>query len=149
MTEKTAAPIALFCAALLLPGAASALCIKVPEANLRSGPGTRYEKSWTVYKYMPLKKIGQQGSWYQVRDVDGDTHWVYSRLVTRGMHCAAVKVDKANVRTGPGTTYAKSPLSPVERYYSFKITGSKDGWVKVQDEVFNDGWMAKALLWIQ
>jgi uncharacterized protein YgiM (DUF1202 family) len=81
--------------------------------------------------------------------VDGDTHWVYDRLVTGDMQCAVVKVDKANVRTGPGTNYAKSPLSPVERYYSFKVLGQKDGWVKVQDEVFNSGWVSSKLLWIR
>jgi len=149
MTEKAAAPIALFCAALSLPGTASALCIKVPEANLRQGPGTRYEKSWEVFKYMPLRKLGQRGKWSRVADVDGDTHWVYSGLVTRAMRCAVVKVDKANVRTGPGTQYATSPWGPVEKYYAFKVTGSKGEWVKVQDEVLNDGWVAKRLLWIQ
>jgi SH3-like domain-containing protein len=149
MTEKTAAPIVLFCAALTLPGTAFALCIKAPEANLRQGPSTRYEKSWEVFKYMPLRKIGQRGKWYQVKDVDGDTHWVYNRLVTGSMRCAVVKVDKANMRNGPGTKYAKSPLSPVEKYYAFKVTGSKGRWVKVEDEMHNEGWVAKWLLWIQ
>jgi len=73
----------------------------------------------------------------------------YSGLVTRAMRCAVVKVDKANVRTGPGTQYATSPWGPVEKYYAFKVTGSKGEWVKVQDEVLNDGWVAKRLLWIQ
>ncbi len=149
MTKKSLAPIALLGATLLLPGSASALCIGVSEANLRQGPGTHYEKSWEVFKYMPLRKIEEAGKWTKVEDVDGDIHWVYSRLATSGMHCAVVKVDKANVRTGPGTHYAKSPLSPVEKYYSFKIIDTKGAWVKVQDEVFNDGWVARSLLWTQ
>lgn len=149
MTEKTIAPIALLCAALLIPGTASALCVGVPEANLRQGPGTDHEKSWEVFKYMPLKALEQQGKWTKVEDVDGDIHWIYSRLATSGMRCAVVKVDKANVRTGPGTHFAKSPLSPVDKYYSFKILDTKGAWVKVQDEVFNDGWVAKSLLWTQ
>jgi len=37
----------------------------------------------------------------------------------------------------------------VDKYYSFKIIESKDEWVKVQDEVFNEGWVAKSLLWTQ
>lgn len=149
MTKKIITPVAVLCAALFLPGTASALCVGVSEANLRQGPGVQHEKSWEVFKYMPLKQIGKQGKWYQVEDVDGDVHWVYSRLMTNAMHCAVVKVDKANVRSGPGTRYAKSPLSPVEKYYSFKIIETKGSWVKVQDEVFNDGWVAKSLLWTQ
>jgi len=149
MTKKTVTPLALLCAALLLPGTASALCVKVPEANLRQGPGIQHEKSWEVFQYMPFKTIGQQDKWYQVEDVDGDSHWIYSRLVTDAMQCAVVNVDKANVRKGPGTNFAKSPLSPVDKYYSFKIIESKGDWVKVRDEVFNDGWVAKSLLWTQ
>lgn len=149
MTKKIAAPIALFCAALLAPAAASALCVSVPEANLRHGPGVHYDKSWEVLKYMPFKKIGQKGGWYKVKDVDGDVHWILGRLTTNAIRCAVVKVDKANVRTGPGTGYANSPLSPVEKYYSFKVVDTKGGWVKVQDEVFNNAWVAKTLLWTQ
>ena len=41
----------------LLNSFADALCVNVPEANLRSGPGTKYEKTWEVFKYMPFKKL--------------------------------------------------------------------------------------------
>lgn len=128
---------------------ASALCVKVPEANLRQGPGTHYPKSWEVFKYMPLKEVGRKGQWIQVKDVDGDPHWVYGNLVSDDLRCAVVKVDTANVRTGPGTDHPQSPLSPVEKYYAFKVVETKGDWVKVQDEVFNDGWVADFLLWVQ
>jgi SH3-like domain-containing protein len=149
MTKKILAPLALLCTALMLPATASALCVKVKEANLRAGPGTQYQKTWEVLQYMPLKKISQQGNWYQVEDVDGDQHWVYSPLVTDDVRCAVVKVKEANVRTGPGTRHEQSALSPVEKYYSFKVLGTKGAWVKVQDEVFDGEWIAKKLLWIQ
>jgi SH3-like domain-containing protein len=149
MQMRATAAAALCCAALMSTTPASAWCIKVPEANLRHGPGTNYEKSWEVFKYMPLKKIGEKGSWYHMQDVDGDEHWVYSKLLTNGMRCAVVKVETANVRTGPGTNYKASPLSPVEKYYAFKIVESRGDWVKVEDEVLNEGWVYKPLLWIQ
>ena len=142
-------PALLLTSFVLSAPPAAAFCIKVPEANLRQGPGTQFEKSWEVYKYMPLKRIGSKGDWYKVEDVDGDTHWVYRKLVSETMRCAVVKSKEANVRTGPGTNFAKSPLSPVEQYYSFRVTGSKGSWVKVEDEVFNEGWIYKPLLWIQ
>lgn len=149
MQMKGIAAAALCCAALITATQAAAWCVKVPEANLRQGPGTRYEKSWEVFKYMPLKKVGQRGSWYHMKDVDGDNHWVYGKLLTNGMRCAVVKAETANVRTGPGTNYEKSPLSPVEKYYSFKVLKTQGSWVKVEDEVFNEGWVYKPLLWIQ
>lgn len=149
MQKKAIAAAALSCAALIASTQAAAWCIKVPEANLRQGPGTNFDKSWEVFKYMPLQKTGQRGSWYQMQDVDGDSHWVYSKLVTSNMRCAVVRVETANVRTGPGTNYENSPLSPVEKYYSFKVIETQGDWVKVEDEVFNEGWVYKPLLWIQ
>jgi SH3-like domain-containing protein len=149
MQMKAIATAALSCAALMTTAQAYAWCVNVPEANLRQGPGTSHEKSWEVFKYMPFEKIGQQGSWYQVKDVDGDEHWVYRNLLTNGMRCAVVKAEEANVRTGPGLNYDKSPLSPVEKYYSFKVLKTQGDWVKVEDEVFNEGWVYEPLLWVQ
>ncbi|MEW6678328.1 MAG: SH3 domain-containing protein [Pseudomonadota bacterium] len=133
---------------LSAPAIASPVCVSVPEANLRQGPGTQFEKSWEVFKYMPFRQVGQQGDWLQVEDLDGDKHWIYRPLVSDGIKCAVVKSKEANVRNGPGTQHAKSALSPVERYYSFRITSQKGDWVQVEDEVFNAGWVHKSLLWM-
>lgn len=125
-----------------------ALCVNVPEANLRKGPGTKYEKTWEVFKYMPFKKVSKKGNWYKVQDVDGDTHWVYRKLVTDKFRCAVVKVEKANIRTGPGTNYSKNALSPSLKYDAFKVLKIKLPWVKVSDEFGDTGWIARKLLWI-
>jgi SH3-like domain-containing protein len=123
--------------------------VKVQTANLRSGPGTKYEKTWQVFKYMPLKKIGSKGNWYKVRDVDGDVHWIYKKLVTSKYRCAVVKAREANIRKGPGTKYKKTDLSPAIKYDTFKVIKIKGNWVKVVDEFGEVGWIYKKLLWIQ
>ncbi len=128
-------------------GHASALCVTSPQANLRQGPGTHYKKTWEVYQYMPLKKIGQRGNWLHVRDLDGDRHWVHKRLVSSKVHCAVVKSSRANVRTGPGTRYRQAAWSPIDSYYSFKTIGRSGRWLQVRDEVGNTGWIARSLLW--
>lgn len=149
MRVKAITAAALCCAALMTTNQASAWCIKVPEANLREGPGTNHAKSWEVFKYMPLKKIGQKGDWYHMRDVDGDEHWVYSKLVTNRLRCAVVKVKAANLRTGPGTKYETVFSSPVDKYYCFKVIATRGDWVKVEDAGANEGWVYKPLLWIE
>ncbi len=126
-----------------------ALCVNVPEANLRSGPGTKFEKTWEVFKYMPFHKLTLKGNWYKVKDVDGDIHWIYKKLVTDKFRCAVVKVDKANVRSGPGTGYSKNSLSPALKYDSFKVIKIKPSWVKAVDEFGDTGWIFRKLLWIQ
>jgi SH3-like domain-containing protein len=133
----------------LMGGHAAALCVKVPEANLRGGPGTKYEKTWQVFKYMPLRRLAKKGAWYKVKDVDGDLHWIYGRLVTGSFRCAVVKVDEANIRTGPGTKYAKTAMSPALRYYSYRVMKMKGDWVNVKDEYGNTAWIFRKLLWIQ
>jgi len=126
-----------------------ALCVNVAEANLRSGPGTKFEKTWEVFKYMPFNKLSKKGSWYKVKDVDGDVHWVYTKLVTSNFKCAVVKVDKANVRRGPGEKYGKTSMSPALKYDSFKVIKIQSPWVKVIDEFGDSGWIFRKLLWIQ
>ena len=133
---------------VLLDASASALCVNVSEANLRYGPGTRHEKTWKVFKYMPFRKLYKEGNWYKVKDVDGDVHWVYKNLVTDKYKCAAVKTKTVNIRSGPGTKYKKL-TSPAEKYTSFKVIDTKGSWVKVQDEYGDTGWIFKDLLWIQ
>ncbi len=133
---------------LAFSGTARALCVSNPEANLRSGPGTKYEKTWEVFKYMPFKKLAKKGAWYRVKDVDGDIHWIYGKLVSDKIKCAVVKRPKANVRTGPGTNHAQTSFSPVLRYYSFKVLKTKGVWVNVQDQDGDKGWIHRDLLWI-
>lgn len=138
----------IFTLLLTFSSYALALCVNVPKANLRKGPGTNYEKTWQVFKYMPFKKLTKKGAWYKVQDVDGDVHWIYEKLVTDEFDCAVVKVDEANVRSGPGLKYGKNNLSPVIKYESFKVIKRKGSWVKVTDEFGDTGWIFRKLLWI-
>ena len=134
---------------IILSNYSHALCVNVAEANLRNGPGTKYEKTWEVFKYMPFSKQTKKGNWYKVKDVDGDTHWIYRKLVTNKIQCAVVKVDKANIRSGPGKGYSQNALSPALKYDSFRVLTRKSSWVKVKDEFGDTGWIFRKLLWIQ
>ncbi len=134
---------------LLYSHYAHALCVNVPEANLRSGPGTKFEKTWEVFKYMPFDRLSKKDNWYKVKDIDGDVHWVYTKLVTSKIKCAVVKVDKANVRSGPGQKYRQTSMSPALKYDSFKVIKIQAPWAKVVDEFGDTGWIFRKLLWIQ
>ncbi len=144
----------LFCALflfvlLIFNNNVYSLCVTADTANLRSGPGTNHEKSWQVFKYMPLKKVSKEGNWYKVQDVDGDTHWIYYKLITEKFKCAVIKADQANVRSGPGTQYKKTILSPLYQYESLKVLKTKDSWVNVMYEGGDKGWIFNNLVWIQ
>lgn len=130
---------------------ANALCINTEKANVRIGPGTNYEVIWEVHKYMPFLKVGVSlsGEWYAVKDVDGDVNWIHKRLLTNKYKCTVVKTDNVNVRTGPGTKYPKSSLSPAKKYYSFKVLKRKGAWIRIKDEWGGIGWIKRNYLWIQ
>jgi SH3-like domain-containing protein len=146
--------VTLWCIAFTVTQAsfcAEALCVSVPQANIRSGPGTEHELIWEVYRYMPFEKVGvsSSGGWYAVKDVDGDVNWINKGLTTNSFRCAVVKKSQVNIRVGPGTRYRKTGSSPAQQYSSFKVLKRKRSWIKVKDEWGNIGWINKKFLWIR
>jgi SH3-like domain-containing protein len=129
----------------------NALCVRVTTANLRTGPGIKYEIGWTVHKYMPFKIVGKStsGEWYAVEDVDNAVLWIHKSLLTSKYNCAVVNVKIVNVRTGPGTNYSKRFSDSVDGYYSAKIINKKGPWIKVVDEDNAIGWIHKDYIWVQ
>lgn len=50
--------------------------------NVRVGPGTKYEVSWTYLKAaIPVEIIQEFDTWRKIRDVDGDEGWVHQNLL--------------------------------------------------------------------
>lgn len=136
---------------LIWAGQLNALCVRASKANLRTGPGAKYEIGWTVFKYMPFKKVGSSvsGDWYAVEDVDGVVLWIHKDLVTKSYRCATVKSDEVNVRTGPGRHRAKKFGEPMKRYYSARVVEERRTWVKIEDADGDIGWIHRNYLWIQ
>lgn len=128
---------------------AQSLCVKASKANLRAGPSTKDQITWEVYKYMPLIEKSRKGSWVQVKDFEGDTHWIFKSLVTSDYKCAVVKADKANLRLGPGTHHKKaSDLPTAEKYMTFKFLRSKGDWAEVMDTYGDKYWVFRKLIWV-
>ncbi len=52
--------------------------VKSEEVNIRTGPGTKYQKNSTgpAKKYYSFKILKQQGSWVKVKDDLGVTGWI-------------------------------------------------------------------------
>lgn len=57
--------------------------VKVSEANIRSGPGTKYEEieySPSI-RYETFKVLRRKGSWVKVEDEFEGRGWIYSKLL--------------------------------------------------------------------
>ena len=151
MIIKCAVGLLFISVIFLLPGPAGGLCVKVPTANVRSGPGKGYDLVWQVYQYMPFERVGtsSSGGWYAVRDVDGDVNWIHKALLTNSFECGVVKGSEVNVRRGPGARYGKASWGPAREYDSFRVLRRSGQWVKVKDELGGIGWIHKKFLWMK
>ena len=142
--------VSLFClaaGAILFSGVAQSLCIKGDMAHLRKGPGTKFAKSWTVGKYTPFEKLKRKGSWIQVRDVDEETHWIHSSLVTYQYSCLTVTRSVAMLRTGPGKRYKLASMRQADRYTSFKKLDREGHWFKIEDSRGEISWIHDSSVW--
>jgi SH3-like domain-containing protein len=142
ITTLAALPVLLFSS----PHAIAA-CVQAEKANLRHGPSTSHQKTWEVYRYMPFKVLKREGDWARIQDLDSDIHWIHARLLSNNLKCAVVKVDRANVRSGPGGQHSTVAWSPVPKYYAFKILQTRAGWLEVEDAASNRGWINQGLVW--
>ncbi|WP_300669791.1 SH3 domain-containing protein [Desulfoluna sp.] len=119
--------------------------VSVESANVRTGPGTKYEIVWKgVEKHYPLLILDQAGSWYYVKDFENDTGWIFKKLVKK-TQTVITKKQRCNVRKGPG---AKKPLAfVVDSGVPFKVLTRKGNWIQVQHADGDKGWIYKFLVW--
>jgi SH3-like domain-containing protein len=134
----------LFIIFAYLACAGERLTVAVPKANIRSGPGTRYDIIWQVYKYYPIKVIKKTGSWYRFVDFEGDKGWIDSSLV-RNISSVITTKDKCNVRSGPDKKYRV--VFTTEKGVAFKVINRKDNWIHVRHPDGDEGWIFKSLIW--
>ena len=52
-----------------------------PLVNIRSGPGMKHKVLTTVKKGDRLEVLGEIGSWFNVKLLDGTQGWIYNKLV--------------------------------------------------------------------
>ncbi len=127
-----------------LSWAADMVRVKVKTANIRSGPGKKFDKVGKVPENYPYRVISRKGSWLKVRDFEGFEDWIYGPLTDKEP-AAAVKVPRANVRQGPGTRHPI--ILTADKGVAFRILAKQGDWVKVQTDEGDEGWVSRNLLW--
>lgn len=113
-------------------------------ANIRSGPDTKKEILWIVFKGFPLQVNARKGKWAQVVDFDGDKGWITTDLLAKEK-TLIVKADTANLRVGAGKDY--EIVASVKRGVVFKPLTTEGDWVKVKHADGTTGWILSKLLW--
>lgn len=139
----------LFFLAFALPNfvRANALCVTSERANLRAGPGTNQKITWTVGRYMPLKRVEARGGWIKVQDLDGETHWVVASSVSSKIQCVVVKKSFANLRRGPASSSPAADIPFADRYTPFKKVERDGAWLQIEDSYKLRSWVNDTNMW--
>lgn len=122
--------------------------LKASEANLRTGPGTRYPVEW-VYRRpgLPLEITAEYYNWRRVRDPDGTEGWMHGSMLS-GTRTVIVSAPIAVVRAEPSTD--GRPLARLEAGVIAIVGECVDGktWCTVQIGE-TTGWLKASDAWGQ
>lgn len=125
-----------------------AYCVTKSGARLKKTSSPKSPTSWRVPQYMPLQGTGKRkGAYLEVKDVDGQVHWVNRSEVTTSKICVVVRVQLSRLRQGPGKSFQASPLGLADRYMAFLDLGGEDGWTQVEDEEGEKAWISVDHVW--
>jgi len=127
------------------PGlAAERMAVKAAIANLRSGPGGKYEVLWQVEKYHPILVVEKRKSWYKIKDFEGDMAWIHKSLLGKIKGVITTKA-KCNVRSKPNKK--GKILFTVERGVPFKVLKRSGNWIRIEHADGEIGWIYNSLVW--
>ncbi|MEX8195100.1 SH3 domain-containing protein [Comamonas guangdongensis] len=131
----------------LLPAVAQArefVSIKGKSVNVREKPSTRSATLWELSRGYPLQITQRQGQWLRVKDHEATLGWVHAPLTGKAPHMM-VTARSANLRSGPGPKHGR--VGRLEQHELLRTLKKQGGWVQVQRDNGQSGWVAKSLVW--
>ena len=125
--------------------AAGYLSVTTDNANVRTGPGTKYPISMELFQGYPLKILKQQGEWYKVADYENDSGWIHDSIVKKNDSVIVNAKNSVNMRSGPSTK--DTIVADVERGVVLTRLTAEGKWIRVQHSSGTVGWIYASLLW--
>lgn len=141
---RTLIPTILIASMATIAFASERFSVAASVANVRSGPGTKYDILWKASKFYPIRIIKKAGSWYRVVDFEGDEGWMHKSLVRKIPSVITIR-ENCNIRSGPSTKYKIVFTS--EKGVPFKVIKRKGNWIYIQHADGDKGWIYKMLVW--
>ena len=101
--------------------------IDLGSLNVRSGPGTKYDKIDTVSEGQRFAYYQESGNWIRIKDGWVSTSYVYIEGTTGdGAGTGTVTADGLNLRNGPGTGFKSN--GSVKKGDTLAILAQVNGW---------------------
>ncbi len=113
-------------------------------ANMRSGPGTKYDVLWQVEQYHPVNIVKKKGDWYKIKDFENDVAWIHKSLLGKVQGVITIK-GKCNIRSR--ATTKSNIVFTVEKGVPFKVLAKEGSWLKIEHADGDVGWIFKTLVW--
>jgi SH3-like domain-containing protein len=126
--------------------AAEYVSVAKEEVNMRSGPSTKDQVIWEVFKAYPLQVMQRKNGWAQCLDFEGDKGWIYGPLLSK-KKTVIVKKKKINLRNLPTTGNDSTIIALVKYGVVFEVIAKDGEWLKVKLEDSTEGWAHKDLVW--
>ncbi|PZQ43528.1 MAG: hypothetical protein DI551_11985 [Micavibrio aeruginosavorus] len=116
-----------------------------PETFVRTGPALRYPIKWTYKRqYMPVEVIQEYDTWRKIRDIDGDTGWIYHSLLS-GNRSVVVK-GEANLAVRKEPQPESKIIAYLEPQVVAAVVACHGAWCEVESQGY-DGWAERKFLW--
>ncbi|WP_169309061.1 SH3 domain-containing protein [Desulforhopalus sp. IMCC35007] len=125
--------------------AANYLSVTTDNANVRTGPGTKYPVAMELFEGYPLKVMKKEGEWYKISDYENDSGWIHESIVKDQDTVVVNAKNSLNMRSGPSQN--STIVADVERGVVLKKLSSEGQWTKVRHSSGTVGWIYSPLLW--
>jgi uncharacterized protein YgiM (DUF1202 family) len=99
-----------------------------PNTNVLSGPGLNYKVLYKATQGYPVEILSKQKAWVKVKDWEGVTGWVHSRMLSN-VRTAVVLVGRANVRSEPSID--SSVLGKVSQGEIYLVMSQDSDWAQI------------------
>lgn len=124
--------------------AAETMSVAFNGAEVRSAPSAMASKVlFKAGKYQPLTVLEQGAEYYKVNDYRGRSGYIHKSLL-RNKAAVVVTGDRANVRSGPGTT--NEIVFQLGKGAGALLLNKQDGWVEIKSTEGETGWIADFLV---
>lgn len=118
--------------------------VRAEEANVRTGPGSRYPIDWLFKrKGMPVEIVGEYENYRKIRDWQGAGGWVHQSLLT-GKRSVIVTTANAPLRKTPSANAAEVAKMGVE--VIAQVKSCSGDWCRVQAGSYI-GWIERRHVW--
>lgn len=119
--------------------------IKSGKIYMRVGPGEDYEIKWVYHrKGLPVEVLGSYDAWRRVKDMDGETGWIHTALLSHERTAVVIGESLATV-----TRRDEAGSEVVARARPGTVGTLRHCEVQVCQVRFDgvEGWVPRARLW--